>query len=307
MEGLNKIEFVFSDGAQWLLNLSLAVIMFAVALGIDLSHLQRLGKHKRSILIGLVSQWLLLPTLTILLVFLFKPHPGLAAGMVLVSSLPGGNVSNFFSSLSGGNPLLSVTLTAISTMLAPFVTPVVFSAGLWFVQSRIYTGTMFSLSFVEVFQTVVLILFLPVMLGIVVKIYFKPMAEKLNLPLRRVSVLILVAIIALTLFQNHHLLAPYLAFVFWIVLVHNSMALLAGFWFARIFLPVSESKTVSLETGIQNSGLGIVLILNFFDGNGAMLLVAAWWGVWHIVAGFVASWVYRNYFGDEGTPTLQRT
>ena len=124
---LTNVSIDFSEDSLTLLNFSIAFIMFGVAMSINRKEFQEIGRNPKSVLIGASSQFILLPAVTFLLVWLFKPLEGLALGMILVAACPGGNVSNFFSQLSKGNVALSVSLTGVATILASFMTPINFS------------------------------------------------------------------------------------------------------------------------------------------------------------------------------------
>jgi len=269
--------------------------MFGVALGINTTDFNQLKKNPKAIIAGVGSQFLLLPLLTFLLILLFKPHPALALGMILVASCPGGNISNFFSSISGANVSLSVSLTAVATFLSPFFTPFNFE----FYSTRISeTGhflNSFELSFFGMLQTVLTLLVVPLILGLLFQRKFPQITSKINKPIRIVSMLVLLGFIAVGLLNNLDAFWEHIDLVFLLVLVHNGMALLAGYLSGRVFgLQEDLSRTVIIETGIQNSGLGLIIIFNFFDGNGGMAMIAAWWGIWHIISGLSLSYFYQR-------------
>lgn len=269
--------------------------MFGVALGIDTEDFEQLKKNPKAVLAGVLSQFVLLPALTFVLVLLFKPEPALALGMMLVASCPGGNISNFISSIAGANVSLSVTLTALATILSPVFTPLNFE--LW---SGTYEGTSsflssFELRFIEMLKTVLILLVIPLIIGIYFKKKLPRITSAIEKPIRILSILVLMGFIGIALFNNKEAFENYLQLVFILVLVHNLVALLSGYLTAGGFKLKAELKrTVTIETGIQNSGLGLIIVFNFFDGNGGMALIAAWWGVWHIVAGLLLSLFLRR-------------
>ena len=120
---LDTIHINFDTKALWLLNLALALVMFGVALEISPADFKRLIQYPKPVLVGVLSQFLLLPALTFVLVWFIEPAPSIALGMIMVDACPGGNVSNFMTHLANGNSALSVSLTAIATLLAIFMTP----------------------------------------------------------------------------------------------------------------------------------------------------------------------------------------
>ncbi|MFT6997301.1 MAG: BASS family bile acid:Na+ symporter [Cryomorphaceae bacterium] len=289
MNSTNSLDFIsisFSDDSLLLLNLCLGFIMFGVALGINTADFNQLKKNPKAVLAGVGSQFLLLPLLTFILILIFNPHPALALGMILVASCPGGNISNFFSSISGANVSLSVTLTAVATFLSPFFTPFNFD----FYSSRLIQAgdflTSFELSFFDMLKTVLILLVVPLILGLLFSQRLPHITSKIEKPIRIASMLVLLGFIAVGLLKNLDAFLEHIHLVFLLVLVHNGMALLAGYLSGRAFgLQGDLSRTVIIETGIQNSGLGLIIIFNFFDGNGGMAMIAAWWGIWHIISG----------------------
>jgi BASS family bile acid:Na+ symporter len=269
--------------------------MFGVALGINTADFEQLKKNPKAILAGVASQFLFLPLLTFLLVLLFKPHPALAFGMIMVASCPGGNISNFFSSISGANVSLSVSLTAVATFLSPVLTPFNFD----FYSNRvIQTGDFlasFELSFLGMLKTVLILLVIPLILGILFRKRFPHITAKIEKPIRIISMLVLLAFIAVGLLNNFEAFVDHIDLVFMLVLVHNGVALLSGYFSAKVFgLQEDLKRTVIIETGIQNSGLALIIIFNFFDGNGGMAMIAAWWGIWHIISGLTLSYFFQR-------------
>jgi len=269
--------------------------MFGIALGIDLKDFKKLRANPKSALAGVLSQFLILPALTYFIVLILNPHPAIGLGMILVAACPGGNISNFISSISGANVSLSVGLTAVATLLTPIFTPINFD-----VWARLTPATgdllqTFSLSFTQIFKTVLLVLVIPLILGMLCKVKLPSLTTLVQKPIRIASILILFGFIGFALAKNFEAFKMYLGIVFFIVLLHNSLAFTAGYLIGAIFkIPAADKRSISIETGIQNSGLGLIIIFTFFQGNGGMALVAAWWGIWHIVAGLALSQVFRR-------------
>ena len=291
---LQQIQLNFTEDSLFLLNLSLAFIMFGVALGLDRNKFVEITKNPKAVVVGFISQFLLLPALTFLLVYFLKPMPGLALGMILVAACPGGNVSNFFSQQAGGNVALSVSLTAVATIGAVFLTPINFE--FW---SNLYLeGGMeqsIKLEFWKMFKIVLLLLFIPLVLGLWFSSKFKKATLIIIKPIRIISFLILIAFIVIAFLKNLDIFTEYYQYIIYIVFLHNAIALASGYYLAKINkLSVQDRKTISIETGIQNSGLALVIVFTLFDGNGAMALMAAWWGIWHIISGFIISSIYSR-------------
>ncbi len=291
---LSNVRLDFSEDSLLFLNLSLAFIMFGVALGIETKNFRELVRNPKSVATGVFSQFIVLPALTFLLVWFLRPVQGLALGMILVAACPGGNVSNFFSALSKGNVALSITLTAIATVLATFMTPLNFE--LW---SNLYLGDKLTVEVkMEAFKMVKMVFFLlvvPLVAGILFTRKFPVFSKKISLPLRIISFIILIGFIVVAFLKNMELFTKYYHYIIWLVLLHNALALASGYAVSKLFGNAEQdNRTISIETGIQNSGLGLVIIFTLFQGNGGMALITAWWGIWHIIAGIFISLVYSK-------------
>lgn len=296
MSNLDAIRLNFNPESLQTLNWILAFIMFGVALELRWVDFVRLKDNPKASVVGIASQFLLLPFLTFILVLLLRPHPSLALGMMLVAACPGGNISNFLTHFAKGNTALSISLTAVGTALAVFTTPI--NLSVW---ANLYSPTsgllkQVSLDSWNMITTILVLAGVPLMLGMLVNHYFPQVAQKLSKGVKPVSMLIFVIFVVIAFSNNYHLFSQHIDKVAFIVLIHNAVALAAGFFAARwAGLPVAEQRTISIETGIQNSGLGLILIFRFFDGMGGMALVAAWWGIWHIVSGLAIAMFWARW------------
>lgn len=287
---LEGVRLNFDSSNLLLLNLSIALIMFGVALSLKKESFIELVRNPKAALTGLASQFILLPFLTFLLVWLMEPLPGLALGMVLVAACPGGNVSNFFTYLSKGNVALSISLTSISSMLAVVMTPL--NLEIWgsLLGASQATVRQVDISFYEMFQTIMLIIGIPLVLGLWINQYWPKWAAIIQKPLKYLSFAILAGIIFFAFSKNLDLFADYYHYVIFLVFIHNALALSGGYFFSRLVgNNLTDSRSIAMETGIQNSGLGLVIIFTFFDGQGGMALITAWWGIWHIISGMAVS------------------
>jgi len=277
--------------------------MFGVALGIKWTNFKQLLLRPKALLVGLASQYLVLPAITFGAILLFGAYltPAVAFGMLLVASCPGGNVSNFISSVANANVELSVSMTAVGTVLAVIVTPLNFA--FW---GSLYAATSPFLRPIEIdpfemFRTVIIILGIPVAAGIFFSQKFPELTKKIKKPIQRVSLLVFALFIVLAFRNNFDYFMQYIKWVLLIVLVHHSLALIAGHVFAGFFrLSLNERRTIAIETSIQNSGLGLVLLFNprIFPPDlqmGGMAFIAAWWGIWHIIAGLTIAGYWARF------------
>lgn len=292
MEILDWIRLNFSKGGLLFMNITLAFIMFGVALEIKLKHFKEIIRKPKSAIIGVISQFIALPALTFLLVIILKPTPSVALGMILVAACPGGNISNFISSLSRANIELSVSLTAFATLSAIILTPLNFA--FW---GNLYSGTAdmvvpIKIDVWEMMQTVFILLGIPIVLGTWFAHKFPVITSKIIKPLKWFSLVAFMGFILAAFASNFQFFLDYIHFILLIVFIHNLLALTTGFSLATLFgLPKADRRTLTIETGIQNSGLGLVLIFNpnLFDGLGGMAFIAAWWGIWHIISGLLVA------------------
>ena len=294
---IDEIKINFDTEGLWIINVAIAIIMFGVALGITMDDFKRLFNNPKIVFVGVLSQFILLPALTFLGILIIKPHPSLALGMMMIAACPGGNVSNFFSKMAGGNAALSVSLTAFATLICIFMTP--FNLQFW---GSLYEPTnaileTVELNWVELLKLVSLILGIPLICGMIVKHRHSEMASKIEKVLKPISMAVFVALIIAAFSQNLDVFVNHSHLVFLLVVLHNFLAFILGFYTAKTFgLSEKDTKTIAMETGIQNGGLGLLLIFGFFDGLGGMALLAAFWGIWDIFSGMALAtyWGRKN-------------
>ncbi len=215
--------------------------------------------------------------------------------MILVAACPGGNLSNIMTYLARGNCAISVSMTAVSTVAAIVMTPL--NLALWGSLNP-HTAAILrevSLSPLDVFVTVFVILGIPLCIGLLVSRSFPALAAKVRKPFKIFSLVFFIGIVAAALAVNWQNFLNYVGLVFIAVLIHNALALNLGYWSGRLCgLSEADNRAVSIEVGIQNSGLGLVLVFNFFNGLGGMAILVAWWGIWHIIAGLIAAFIFSR-------------
>ncbi len=295
-DGIDAVMLNFSPAGLMLLNGILAIVMFSIALDLRPRDFRVFITQPRPVLTGLVAQFLLLPALTFLLVLALAPRPSIALGLMLVAACPGGNISNFITHRAGGNTALSVSLTAFSTVGAIVMTPL--NVAFW---GSLYPPTAEILRSVQVdpLQVAIIVgfmLILPLILGMALKVYRPALAGRLRGPMQRLSMLIFVGFIVAALAANWGFFLDLAGGVAALVILHNALAMAAGNGAARVArLSAYDRRSVTIETGIQNSGLGLVLIFGFFGGLGGMAVAAAFWGIWHAISGIVLASIWRRF------------
>ncbi|OKZ01602.1 MAG: symporter [Bacteroides sp. CAG:1060_57_27] len=305
---IDSISVSLNAGGMNTINIVLAFVMFGVALGIRPKTFIEVFKNPKSVLLGMLCQIVLLPLFSFLLALAFGQSISwtMAMGMILVASCPGGNISNFMSSLSKANIELSVSLTAISTALAVFTTPFNFwlYGNLYLRFADIASEVPhLSIPLWDVFKTIVILLGIPLVLGVMTSHYLPRVAQKLKKPLQWFSILFFIAMVVLSFMGNLDAFLKCIKYIFLVVLLHNLLALAIGWCVGSACrVPRRDRRTLTIETGIQNSGLGLVLLLGTsifadFPPHGGTLVITAWWGVWHIVSGLAVSTMF--YLSDR--------
>ena len=298
---VDEITLHFSPAGLTVLNVVLALVMFGVALDMRVEDFRRVLTAGRPVLLGLTAQFLLLPALTFVLVLILDPAPSMALGMMLVAACPGGNLSNFLTHLARGNTALSVTMSAVSTSAATVMTPL--NVAFW---GALHPGTRailreVDLDPVQMLVTVLTILGVPIVLGMALAARRPGLARRLRVPMKRFAVVVFAAFVITALAANWQHFVRFVGRVAGLVAVHNATALAMGYTAARLAgLVERDRRAVAIEVGIQNSGLGLLIVFTFFDGLGGMAIVAAWWGVWHILSGLTVAFYWSRKPLDDG-------
>ncbi len=292
---VDQIRLNFNPQGMLVINAAIGLMMFGVALDLKLDDFKRIIVSPKAPGIGLIAQFVLLPAATFLLTLALRPQPSIALGMILVASCPGGNLSNIMTYLAKGNCAVSISMTAVSTAAAIFMTPL--NLSLW---GSLNPDTAVilkavSLSPMDVFTTIFLILGVPLVAGLTLSRYFPFLAGKVRKPFKIFSLIFFIVIVLGALAANWTIFLQVVGLVMLIVLLHNALALNLGYWSGRVAgLAEQDCRAVCIEVGIQNSALGLVLVFNFFSGLGGMAILVAWWGIWHIIAGLITAFIFTR-------------
>lgn len=296
MSDIDGIVLNFSPASLTILNIILCVVMFSIALDLRLNDFKEVTRNPKAFLTGVIAQFIALPALTFLLVVLLEPRPSIALGLILVAACPGGNISNFLTHRAKGNLALSVSMTAFSTSICPIATPlnIAFWGSMYGPTREILRAT--EIDPVSVLYTVLLLLVLPMLLGMILNAKRPDIAARLRKPLQIISMVIFIGFIVAALAANWGFFVGYVGQVAVLVVLHNALAFLAGYFLATLAgVSSADRRAITIETGIQNSGLGLILIFAFFGGLGGMTVAAAFWGIWHAIAGLViSSWFAKT-------------
>lgn len=304
---LDQVRINFSTSGSHILNIILGLIMFGVALDIRPKEFKNVVEKPKALIGGLLAQMFLLPAITFLIIILFHNllTPSVAMGMILVAACPGGNISNFLCNYAKGKIELSITMTSITTLAAILTTP--FNFAFW---GEMYENFLarhttqlvqpITIDPIQMFYTVFIILGIPLVLGMLCTHYFKDFSKRIAPWFQKGSIFMFIMMIVVAFSNNLDVFLHYISYILIIVLVHNGCALLTGYTTATIFgVTKKERRAMTLEVGIQNSGLGLALLLNpkIFPQDlaiGGMLLITAWWGIWHIVSGLAIGTYWHN-------------
>lgn len=295
MAPIDEIRLNFNPLTLNILNVILGFIVFGVALDIKLEDFRKVARAPKAFLIGAVSQFILFPAMTFGIMYLIKPQPSIALGMILISACPGGNISNFMTQHSRGNTALSISMSAFSTAMATIMTP--FNIAFW---GSMLPGTdtimhEVSLNPWDMFILILVLMLIPLSLGIFISNNYPHTAGRLKKFMKFFSLGFFAAFVIFAIIINYKYLIDYVGMLAVSVVFLNLMAFGMGYGVAFLTgLREEDRRAVSIEVGIQNAGLGLILIFNFFDGLGGMAMVAAFWGIWHIVAGMSLSAVWSR-------------
>ncbi len=295
MHPVDTLHLHFNPGQMFILNIAMAFLMFSVALDVRPADFRKVADFPKSVGVGLLAQYLIFPLLTLGIIAVFQPPVSVALGMVLVSMCPSGNMTNFLVHFARANVALSVTLNAIIILSATFITPAGFLFWSKFVPDSAALRQSFELNFADMAAIIIELIVLPLLLGMYLNEKSPVFVSKIRPWVQRLSLLIFFSILVIALFGNSDNLLNYLGFVFLLVAVHNAVALANGYWLGRVFrLPELDCRTLTFESGVHNTALGLILIFKFFGGLGGMALIAAWWGIWDLVTGMSLAWYWQR-------------
>ena len=268
---VDEIRLHFNPASLVALNVVLGFLMFGIALDTRIDDFRRVARMPGAMAVGIGAQFVVLPAVTFVLTLILKPGPSIALGMILVACCPPGNISQILTHRAGGNVALSVSMTAISNALSIVVMPLNFAfwGGLHPTASALLRTI--ALDPFDMLGHIVMIIGIPFVLGVACAHRLPRLTARIKKPARILSFLALIAFIVGAIAGNWRYFLDYVG--------------LADY----------DRRAVSIEVGIRNAGLGLVLIFSFFGGLGGMAVVAGVWGFWDIIAGLtLASWWGRK-------------
>src|SRR5699024_2876162 len=272
------LAYVLPDSFLFLaqyITILLGIVMFGMGLTLKPVDFKLILSNPFSVIIGVASQFIIMPLAAFIIAYLLKLPPELAAGLVLLGSVPGGTASNVMVYLARGNLPLSITMTSCSTLLAPVVTPLLL---------LLLAGQWMPVSPVAMFMSIIQVIIIPILLGLIVSRIMPTIVDIGIKIVPLISVTAIIIIVSVVVVGNVDNIASEGLIVFIYVFLHHGAGLLFGYFIAKLMgLSESQRRAISLEVGMQNSGLGVALATAHFGPLAA--LPSALGAVWHNITG----------------------
>jgi BASS family bile acid:Na+ symporter len=263
---------------KWI-NYLLMIVMFGMGLTMKLSDFAVVFKRPRDVIIGCLAQFIIMPLLAFGLGKVFGLHQELLVGVVLVGTCPGGTSSNVITYLSKGDTALSVGMTSINTLLAPFLTPLL---------TYLYLRTSVNVDVRSMFVSIIQVVIVPIGLGLLINKLFGNYTRRISDALPLVSVTAICLIVAAVVSHNSEKILSTGLVIFAVVILHNLLGYLCGYLVAALFrMDLPRKKAVAIEIGMQNSGLATTLAGSAFPGLAMATVPGAIFSVWHNISGAV--------------------
>lgn len=269
----------------------LGIIMFGMGLTLSKDDFKEVAKRPLDVAIGVLGQFVIMPSLAWLLAKGLQLPPEVAVGVILVGCCPGGTASNVMTFLSRGDVALSVAITSVTTLLAPIVTPALI---------YLLASQWLEVSAAAMFWSIVQVVVLPIALGLVAQTLLGTRVRAAVAVLPLVSVVAIVAIVAAVVAGNQARIATSGLMIFAVVVLHNGLGLLLGYWLGKLTgMTVYKRKALAIEVGMQNSGLGVALATAHFSPLAAV--PSAIFSVWHNISGPIVATLFQRFRNADGT------
>ncbi|ARD47481.1 bile acid:sodium symporter family protein [Sporosarcina sp. P33] len=295
------IAFMFPGpflGLGAYITILLGVVMFGMGLTLRAADFKIVLTNPLPVIIGVAAQFVVMPLIAFGIAYLLKLPPELAAGLVLLGCVPGGTASNVMVYLAKGNLALSVAMTSLSTLLAPIVTPLLL---------LVLAGQWLPVDAMSMFKSIVQVIIIPIVLGLLIQRFFPGVVAKSVSVVPIISVAAILIIVAAVTSANGGNVASSGVIVFIAVFLHNGLGLLLGYLIALLLgLNENDRRAISLEVGMQNSGLGVALATAHFGPLAA--LPSVWGAIWHNISGPILAtiWSKKKTGGEDSDIAIKR-
>ena len=272
-------------------NYLLMIVMFGMGLTLKLEDFKLVFTRPKDIIIGFLAQFTVMPLLAFLLGKAFGLDAALMAGVVLVGTCPGGTSSNVITYLSKGDVALSVGMTSVNTLLAPFLTPAI---------TYLLLRTTVTVDMLSMFMSIIKVVIIPIALGFIINKLFGKVTQKLVKVLPSVSVIAICLIVAAVVSHNAEKIMSTGIIVFLVVILHNLLGYACGFGIGKLLhMSTPKTKAVSIEIGMQNSGLATSLAGTAFPDMAMATVPGAIFSVWHNISGAILANIYNRWTYKE--------
>lgn len=269
----------------------LGIVMLGMGLTLTFKDFGEVTRNPKAVIIGVVAQFVVMPSLAFILAKLFQLPPDLAIGVILVGACPGGTSSNVMTYLARGNTALSVACTTISTLLAPVLTPAVF---------YLFASQWLDINANAMFISVLQMVLLPIFIGLVIRTIFKQKIEQFSQTMPLISVIAIVLIVTAVVAVSKDRIIESGLLIFGVIVLHNGLGYLIGYLVSRLLkLPMADSKAVAIEVGMQNSGLGAALAAVHFKANPLIAVPSAVFSFWHNISGPILAMIFNRIQNDK--------
>ena len=301
------LGFTMPENFKWVLSkvggisvltFLLGVVMFGMGTTLSVKDFVLVFKRPRDVFLGAVAQFFIMPFLAFSLATIFQLDPALTAGVILVGTCPGGTSSNVITFMSKGDVALSVTMTSVSTVLSPILTPAI---------TYLLIGTKIAFDPVGMFLSIVQIVIVPICLGVAVKTFLPKLAAAATDYTPAISSIAISLIIAGVIGASKNAIVANFGIILLVVILHNCLGYALGFAVARLTgLSWKKAVALSIEVGMQNSGLAVGLAKAHFAAMPAATVPGAIFSAWHSISGAMLAWLYVNVLNPRFDPELRK-
>lgn len=283
----------FDSQSLWLLNISLAIILFGMALELSIKDFRGIARYGKGIFSALAFQLLLLPLLIIWGVYNIFDNSLYAFSILIILLCPGGNMSNYLTYLAKGDVVLSLIITTFTTIASVISLPLLFTLfNLYFFENNCID---LHINSYDVILHILILLLLPLCLGIALRHYRASLAQKLTKILKPISLLIFAGFIVIVFATNAKIFIQYFDKIFFLVgIIHLIVFVFPYVCNSKILkIPVKEAKAISMELSVRNAALGLFLSLTYFKDQEIIAIICGWWGIHQLLAGYIYAQILK--------------